>query len=350
MKRAFLYIVTLLFVFASCERPIEYDGEITEPKLVLQAELSEGDTIVKAYVSHSHFFTDNQNNTGDWLHPMDDRMPDATVEIQRGEQCWQKLSVHSVETQTGKIMSYFSIRLDSALQAGETIRLRASHPKYNAITAEQTIVHKPWCQVWDFNGQANTLLRVKNLSYVELSLLLQNYPYEDAILGVSVSCALDIRYKSGSRMDHQRETVTYIRSYDQLIANSDNTTAGQTSIGSRYELFFHPGYSNAYFLNLEIPYSNMSYLPNVEILDVTIDSMTVSFNAHSDASYLYRRSMYKARNDYNDSDFDLGAEMSDIFGQEEDVQIYSNVANGYGIFAACSRYKIVKYNVKTVTQ
>lgn len=346
MKRAFLYIVTLLFVLSSCERPIEYDGEITEPKLVLQAEVSEGDTIVKAYVSRSRFFL----NDSSYFTFTDYRMPSATVEIQRGGQAWQKMHTRTIMNKGRQVDQYFTISLDSALRAGETIRIRASHQNYDTITAEQTIVHKPWCQVWDFNGQANTLLRVKNLSYVELPLLLQNYPYEDAILGVSVSCALDIRYKSGSRMDHHRETVTYIRSYDQLIANSDNTTAGQTSIGSRYELFFHPGYSNAYFLNLEIPYSNMSYLPNVEILDVTIDSMTVSFNAHSDASYLYRRSMYKARNDYNDSDFDLGAEMSDIFGQEEDVQIYSNVANGYGIFAACSRYKIVKYNVKTVTQ
>ena len=85
-------------------------------------------------------------------------------------------------------------------------------------------------------------------------------------------------------------------------------------------------------------------------MDFTIDSLAVSFNAHSNDSYLYRRSMYLSNKDYNGGDLDLGAEMSGMFGSEEDVQVYSNIANGYGIFAACSRYKIVKYNIKTVTQ
>lgn len=344
MKRTLLYIATLLFVFCSCERRIEYDGEITEPKLVLQAEVSEGDTIVKAYVSRSRFFTDGQNYSY-----QDYRMPSATVEIQRGEQGWQKMDTCSVMTKYKRLEKFFTIHLDSALQAGETIRIRASHPNYETITAEQTIVHKPWCQVRDYNDQKNTLLRNSSLNYIDLTLLLQNYPYEDATLGVSVSCALHIKYKNGPRTDHRYETVTYMRSYDKLFANAYNASAGKTSIGSRFELFAQPGYPNAYLVNLEIPHSNFSYLTNVQILDVTIDTLTVRFNAHSNDSYLYRRSMYKSCKEYNDDDLDLGAEMGEIFGEEEDVQIYSNVAKGYGIFAACSRYKIVKYNVKTVT-
>ena len=349
MKRTFLYILTLLFVFCSCERRIEYDGEITEPKLVLQAEVSEGDTIVKAYVSHSRFFTDLQNDYGG-LYYSDNRMPDATVEIQRGEQGWQKMDTCSVMTKSKRLEKFFTIHLDSALQAGETIRIRASHPDYDTITAEQTIVHKPWCQMMDYNDQKNTLLRNSSMNYIDLPLLLQNYPYEDATLGVGVTCALHITYKNGPRTDHRYETVSYIWSYDQLFANAANTSTGKTSIGSRFELFFQPGYQNAYLVNIEIPHSTFTYLTDVQILDVTIDSMTVRFNAHSNASYLYRRSMYMSFGDYSDDDFDLGAEMGEIFGEEEDVQIFSNVENGYGIFAACSRYKIVKKNIKTVTQ
>lgn len=347
MKRSFWYILTLLFVFASCERRIVYEGEITQPKLVLQAEVSEGDTDIKAYVSRSRFFTEEMNS-----YYQDYRMLTANVEIQRGEQEWLKMDSCTVRTKGNQRERFFTVHLDSPLQAGETIRIRASHPDYDTITAEQTIVHEPWCQIWEYNGQKNTLWRNKSMNYVELTLILQNYPFEDATLGVNVTCWLHTTYKSGSgsRTDHWRETVTYIRSYDRLFVNTDNTAAGQTSIGSRYELFAHPGYTNAYLVNLEIPYSDLSYKSNVEILDVTIDTMTVSFNAHSNDSYLYRRSMYKAQGDYNDSDFDLGAEMGEIFGQEEDVQIYSNVRNGYGIFAACSRYTIIKHNIKTVTQ
>ena len=56
MKRLLLYIVTMLLVLSSCEREIEYDGEVTKPKLVLQAEVSEGFEPVRVYVSRSHFF------------------------------------------------------------------------------------------------------------------------------------------------------------------------------------------------------------------------------------------------------------------------------------------------------
>jgi len=342
MKRTLLYIATLLFVFCSCERRIEYDGEITEPKLVLQAEVSEGDTIVKAYVSRSRFFTDDQNYSY-----QDYRMPSATVEIQRGEQGWQKMDTCSVMTKSKRLEKFFTIHLDSALQAGETIRIRASHQNYDTITAEQTIVHKPWCQALNYNGQPKTLRRNEAFRCVELSLLLQNYPFTDAHLGLNVSCSYHIRFQRGSRTDITYGTTTYIRSYDQLFAAKENASASQTGFSSRYELFARSDYQNAHMLDLEIPYA--SYSEDTKVLEFTIDSMTLSFNAHGADSYLYRRSMYKAKGDNYNEDFDLGAEMSDIFGQEEDVQIYSNVANGYGIFAACSRYKIVMKNIQTVT-
>ena len=330
-------------MFSSCERRIEYDGEITEPKLVLQAEIGEGDTIIKAYVSRSRFFTEDQN-----YNYQDYRMTSATVEIQRGEQDWLKMDTCSVMTKSRRLEKFFTIHLDSALQAGETIRLRASHPDYETITAEQTVVHLPQCKVCEVEGKANTILRSANA--IELTLQLQNYPYEDATLGVSVSCAIHTTYKNGPRTDERYETVRYMRTYDQLFANAYNASVGKTSIGSRFELFAQPGYADGYLVKLEMPYSDFSYVTDVEILDVTIDTLTVRFNAHSNASYLYRRSMYMSSRYYNDDDFDLGAEMGEIFGEEEDVQIYSNVAKGYGIFAACSRYKIVKHDIKTVTQ
>lgn len=342
MKPTWIYILPLLFVLSSCERLIEYKGEVTEPKLVLQAELGEGDTIVKAFVSRSRFFLDDQYGA-------DYRLTDASVEMQRGEQAWQKMEVYTIKEKDWIKERYYAIHLDSALQAGETIRVRASHPKYDTITAEQTLVHRPWCQALDYNGQPQTLLRNNDLHSVELSLILQNYPFEDAILGVSVQCAYRMTFVYRSRKNSMKGTTTFLQSYDPLFAGLYGVSAsGQMAFSSRYELFMGHDYVNGYHLNLEIPFS--TYSSDAEILDFTIDSLAVSFNAHSNDSYLYRRSMYLSNKDYNGGDLDLGAEMSDMFGSEEDVQVYSNIANGYGIFAACSRYKIVKYNIKTVTQ
>lgn len=346
MKRTLLYILTLLFLLSSCERKIAYNGEVTQSKLVLQAEIGEGDTVVRAYVSRSRFFTELQN-----YYWGDSRLQSAIVEIQRDDQAWQQMDTCLVERKGYLPDRFFVLHLDSALRAGERVRIRVSHKDYETITAEQTVVHKPQCRVGDYAGKPDTLSRTKN--YIALPLVLQEYPFTDATLGVSVSCMLHIYYQQGSNTDERYETVRFFRSYDQLFASSNNVASGQTSFASRYELFVQPGYADGYHVDLEIPFSASlySYMGTMEVVDVTIDTMTVCFNAHSSDSYLYRRSMYLARGESNtDGALDIGAEIGEMFGQEEDVQVYSNIAKGYGIFAACSRYKVVKHDIKTVTQ
>ena len=69
-----------MLVCSACERPIEYTGKITEPKLVLQAEMGEGDDTIKAYVSRSRFFLNESYDKR-----VDYTMPDAVTEIQRGQ-------------------------------------------------------------------------------------------------------------------------------------------------------------------------------------------------------------------------------------------------------------------------
>ena len=340
MKRILFYILGLLILCTSCEREIKYTGEIANPKLVLQAEVGEGDTVIKAYVSRSRFFLNDPVYYGN----TDYTMPEALTEMKRGEQEWKVMS-WSAEKKA------FVIELDSALQAGENIQLRASHPKYESITASQTVVRKPWCQVWEFNGMKGTLWRNKFRKQIEVELLLQNYyPIDGSVLlGVSAECKYTVTYLNGKRTDKASATTTRIISSDELFASVDNPYNASDGFNSRFELFFAPGYQNATFLTIEIPYDY--YAPQGgEEQDVTISELNIRFNAHNRDSYLYRHSMYKMFGEDTSDEYDLGAAMEDMMGTEENVQIYSNIEGGYGIFAACSRYEIFLRNIKTVIQ
>ncbi|MBO4250279.1 MAG: DUF4249 family protein [Paludibacteraceae bacterium] len=340
MKRILFYILGLILLCTSCEREITYTGEITNPKLVMQAEVGEGDTIIKAYVSRSRFFLDDPVYYGN----TDYTMPEALTEMKRGEQEWKAMS-WSAEKKA------FVIELDSALQAGETIQLRASHPKYEPITASQTVVRKPWLQVWEFNGMKGTLWRNKFRKRIEVGLILQNYyPIDGSVLlGVSAECKYTVIFQNGKRTERYSATTTRILSSDELFATVENPYTASEGFNSRFELFFAPGYQNATSVTIEIPYDY--YAPQGgEEQSVTIQELKIRFNAHNRDSYLYWQSMYKMFGEDTSDEYDLGAALDDMVGTEENVQIYSNIEGGYGIFAACSRYEVLWKDIKTVTE
>ncbi len=349
MKRLLLYIVTMLLVLSSCEREIEYDGEVTKPKLVLQAEVSEGFEPVRVYVSHSHFFLNSKSNTSAPF-----RTSDVVVEIQYGDEPWQTMTYNE---KRGYFIVYSDIYYEVRyIKAGDIVRIRASHPGYDTITAEQKVVPKPNLLMWLVFRSQETVLHSNNsqqtieVSLAEPSLRLMEYPSGDVILGLNVSCTYHMTYMIDSRVGRHEGTTTYIQSHDQLFASGENDFSAQNGYSTKNELFFKPGYPNNYNVKIQIPVS--IHGSEVEVTSLTIDTLVISFNAHSRDSYLYRRSMYLAHGGKKDNEmeFDLGAEISGLFGQEENVQIYSNIENGYGIFAACSRGKIIMTNIKVLEQ
>lgn len=329
MKRILLYILSVLFICSSCERPIDYKGKITEPKLVLQAEAGAGDQTVKAYVSRSRFFLDETYDK-----KVDYTMPDAVTEFQRGDQEWQTM-VWSTEEKA------FVLSLGSPLKAGETLRLKSSHPDYETITAEQTTVPAPFCQLLYYNGQNKVLYWNKSQHYVELTLILQNYPYEEQMLGLSVNFQYDHQYLVGKRKETKlNQKSNTIASTDQLFATGGNTYINGQGFCSNKELFFAPGYQNAYLVDIRLYYDVPYGL--TEELNLLITELNISFKAHNKDSYWYWKSMLAARDGRDDESgmLDVGAVITDLLGQEEAVQIYSNIQNGYGIFGACSKYII----------
>ena len=332
MKRLVLYIIGLLLVCTSCERRIEYNGEIAQPRLVMQAEVGEGDTIVRVYVSRSRFFLESGSDL-----PDDYLMPDAQTELQRGEGEWQAMQWSPAD-------KAFVLKV-SPLQVGETIRVRASHPDYTSIAAEQKVVYKPLCWVQFYNGQENTLMYNKHKRYIELNMLLQNYILtDDVTLGFCVTCQYSL-IRNTFPPDIKLITSSYLQSFDEIFASADNMYSSEVGFNSRFELFLMPGYPNAKLTELRIPLFGPA---NWEDYELSVKELNIRFSAHNEDSYLYRKSMYAAFETGRGDEPDIGAVMNDMLGSEEPVQIYTNIANGYGIFAACSRYSIDLKNLKLV--
>jgi len=329
------YIVCAVLLLTACERKITYDGEITEPKLVLQAEVGEGDTLVKCFVSRSRFFLERYS-----YKPDDYLMPDAVTEFQRGESEWQKMSYSATD-------KAFVLPLDSALQVGETVRVRASHPDYETISAEQTIVQQPFMQLPDKFRQYY-LYHYPDKHLIGFTIILQNYVPTDVTLGLNVRCQYNVTYKTGKNTRTTGGTTTQVFSMEELFATGENAYSNNYGFTSRYELYFSPGYENATVLELQTQYSTPGLQDEI-VTKITINELEISFNAHSRDSYLYRKSMSGGRRYGQTDEFDLSTEVGDIFGfQEEDVQVYSNITNGYGIFAACSRYKLIQKNITVI--
>ena len=337
-KRFVIYFLSLLWIATSCERQIAYEGVVTPELLVLQSEVSAGDTIIKAYVSRSRFFLDDETyNVNRYL------MSDADTRMQRNSGEWVSMTWLNYS-------KAFEVHLDTPLQQGDTIRLLASHPSYNPISAEQIVVPKPNYNIWFYNNTQKTLYQNAQSHYIELVLMLDKYLKTDSVmLGISVGCRYFLSYKSRNRTYKTYGTTTYFGSTDSLFASVPNNLTGDLGYSTRYELFCTPQSKDSVFVTLKIPYSypNRDSIENAEL---RVEEMVVSVNAHSLDSYLFRRSMYLGRDYSRNGDFDLVAGLNDMIGSEEDVQVYSNIDGGYGIFAACSRNKRVLKNIKTVTK
>lgn len=328
MKYWPIYILLTTFLLTACEREIDFDGEIEKPKLVMHAEVGEGDTIVQCFVSRSSFFLEDMTyNWDEYL------MPDAVTQLQRGGQEWQTMTWSDKD-------KAFILLLATPLKAGETINLRASYPDYETITAQQTVVNKPFMQILP------DYWRNPAKHYFGISVILTAYPQDvDVVLGFSAECRYNIYTKKDSQTVVWRGMTTRIMSDDAIFASEGNAYSTEQRYNSRHELFFKPGYEHTKMVELHIPYQYPDEGDDRET-EILVAELDMHFHAHSRDSYLYWTSVYAAFGNGGDEDFDLGREVGSMFGTEEEVQIYTNINGGYGMFAATSQYTVNKKNIK----
>lgn len=315
MKRTiYLYILGLLTVMTACEKPIPYNGEYEDPKLVIQAQLSEGDSALSCTVSHSVFFLEYTPKMYDLSYGLT-----LTVTRENGE----TISVPDTEVADLTKRDY-NIPLATPLKAGEVIRIQASHPDYPTAVGKDTIMPKPdytiLSCVWDsLEGVCRVKLRINE---------------NTAVHGVmAIRGALDYQWIGENHNTGETKVYTgtakFIQSKDNLFASLGNAFSTDYGYNSREEMYFKADEARNREVTVEFPLNN-GYTP----VTMTVQLMSLSSDA-----YLYRRSMFNYLGAYGISDIDLGAELSSMFGIEETVQLYSNIENGYGIVAGQSSNK-----------
>ena len=335
MKKYYIIIIGFIVLFSACEKEIEFDKKLVQPKLVVNSFIT-ADSIIDVKISASKSIPGvNQ----DFVWP-----DDAIV----------KLYVNGVETETLKtytidypepkeIMQYIDTdsrptvgyhTASTKAEAGKTYKLEVSQPDYETVTSETYIPQqvdilsyssKEVREDRDGNSYKYQTFKIKfkdpegEKNYYRL--FIKNFS------GTWTSNTKDENDSTGFILINNQE-VNQVMSDDRLL-NPDQEDANDFLFGSpvnAYNLFtdeFIDGkeYELEFSIGKDYEYS---FYPNGELKDSTklgeFNWYTISLQSITKDAYLYMKASY-AQHWYGDDFF------------SEPVQAYSNVENGVGIFA-----------------
>lgn len=315
MKRTIYIVFVILVVLTSCERQITYNGEVTEPKLVIQTEMQAGRKEINCSVSHSAFFLD-QPKSHLWI-PSKGLI--LMVERENGE------TVTMVDTFLHKPNDRFLVRLATPLQAGERVFIQASHPDYPTAFAADTIVPMPEFTisecVWD---------SVKKVCRVSLRFG-DNADFH-GILGIKGLFVYKEKRQGNQNYGEYRSKR--IVSMDNIFLGLGNSFSSEEGYNTFGELFCMADNARNKEVKVALP-------PTVHVIGGRVkfqpDSVQITVLAHSTVSYLFKKSLYSYFDATGVDEANVGEFFSDIIGTEEVVQLYSNVENGYGVVAGTTQ-------------
>ena len=274
----------LCIILSSCQTHIDYKGTVAEQQMVVFAQAAADDTLACS-VAHSRFFlTDTllQKQGKELL------LNDAVVTWQINDSEWQQNTDGSLVT-----------------HAGDLVRLHVAHPDYPQAEAQQRVPYKARLQA--------RLDKETDMAY-EVKLRFDDY--------------------KGSYDD-----VFVLQAYIGHVDNGD-TVLNAVRIGSDDELFRPLNYADdgiisiftnrreQLFLPTDISGSEVSlfvYRPErsadtTAVAGLLIDCLTIT------ADYMLHYQTMQNRSSV------MGSVIG--FGTEEQVQIYSNLSSGIGMFVA----------------
>jgi hypothetical protein len=332
-------MLSVIVLFASCEKEIEFDKKLIEPKLVVNSFIQQ-DSLINVSVASSKPIPGTQSEFK-WI-------DNATV----------KLFVDGVEKETltafdleKKPTGFQAINFDTTFfydtsapskrystlntkaEAGKTYRLEVTHPDFEKAVCE-TYIPKS-VPILSIDTLTKTIVSQYNTSSVlEVKIKFQDTPGEKNYYRLVYRNQLGVLmddYKTPEANDNfilisDQVVGTSINSDDQLInpknedandllfsssTNRYNLFTDELIEGKEYELSFNL-FENYYTSNYKIPKGG-----NGEFMRLTIELHSLTREA-----YLYMRSV--AANNSADGFF------------TEPVQVFTNVDNGIGIFAGFS--------------
>jgi Domain of unknown function (DUF4249) len=284
MKNTLSIFILLAFFFTACEKEIEFDGDVKTPKLVLNGMLI-ADTTLTVHISNSLSVIDNGNHQN---------ITDAVVVLLQNE------SIIDTLHHTGD--GYY--KSDVIIMSNTLYKIRAKAPNFKSIEASD-IVPSP-------------------ITVDSITRKIINGQYDEEMhFNIYIN-------------DKEAEKNYYIiRLYKKYLYFGNNDWQ-QYGLDCSDPYIEDVGYGDNYYEDIFLP-DNMfnGNQHNLEISTYWYDADSVDYKievySSSEAYYNYSKSITRYR-------------MASGNPFSQPVQVYSNINNGFGIFAGGNLYKkIIPY-------
>lgn len=324
-----IWVLTLLTVLTGCEdifyREVDFQGE-TEPEMLVVTGNWFINTVPTVLVSHSFFFDRTDKRKDDWIR-------DAEVHMRVNGQPYD-LSYQN------DIYANYSM---PPLRTGDTVEITASHPKYETVTARQVMPGQVRC----------TVSHVELLSTKQIAFQLDLDAYEgneDDLIGIWASGTIEGTWTGsyGAKETHTEPiTLNTLYSNDILFAGAENaSTEGYYGALPGYYLYFPASElrepkSIQLFVDSDQLQWTRTY-DSVRAKQLEVRAMACTYSAYrfeqSMRGSFYLKALPPPSHLPQSENFmeEIMVAIQSMLGDQEPVQVYSNVEDGLGHVAAFS--------------
>jgi len=325
-----IWVLTILTVLTGCEdmfyREVDFQGETVPEMLVVNGEwfLNQQPT---ALVSHSYFVNRTDKREDDWIR---DAQVCMRVNGQPYDMSWQDNC------------TYANYSLPQ-LRAGDTVEITASHPDYQAVSARQVMPGQIRCTV----SKTEVLPTEQILFQLDLDAYEGN---EDDVIGILANGVIE-RYwvtTSGASEQYPPEVLQLkdLYSNDIVFAGAENAST-QGYFGATSGYLYFPASELKEPRSIQLLVDNNHAVRNPSKYEFRAKQLTVEARAFTYSAYRFDVSM---RSSYYDDALpppshlpyqenfmeEIMVAIQSMLGDQEPVQVYSNVEDGLGHVAAFS--------------
>lgn len=324
----YLSILVSIFLVVSCEKEIEFKGEITEPQVVINSFITP-DSVIKAHVSETKFFLASGYEFNNIVN--------ADISVFINGVLKDKMSY-----------SAFGIYLaDYKPLVGDTVRLEVKIPNKSDVSS-QTIV-EPAVELIDLDTTKLFTGKYPIINYNPITTKADTIGYYS-----NYDCHFKLKFKDdGTKNNFYRLTVRthtsfsdgresddYFFVFDDIVSGktSSSTVGPPTSLSSnQYNVFSDELFNGKeYPLTFYVMNSAAKLLPEYEYLqnkygDSGRKEIYVNLQSISKSYYLYLKSR------------DASSSSNEVFS--EPIQIHNNIIGGIGIFGSYTSNAFEKINL-----
>lgn len=338
MRKALLYIALFsLFLLTGCEemfyREVDFKGD-TEPEMLVVTSNLGVNQIPHVYVSHSFFFDRTDKSPLDWI-------TDAAVSLRVNGQTYTL-------TYRPEDCTYANMSVPR-LQPHDTIDIVATHPKYAAATVRQIMPGAIKSSVSAIEIQPNGSMRFQlNLDAYQGNA--------DDVIGILASGLVKSKWTSGYDGKNQTHSIQLNTLYSTEIVFAEAVNAStQGYYGANMDYLFFPASALQEPLQLQLivdgyqlRYDRHDSL-EAEQLEVEVIACTYSgyqFTQTTRDSYYMKYLPTPSWLPEQEPSImeEIMDAMQEVLGDQEPVQVYSNVEGGLGHVAAYSRdYHLIEF-------